>query len=430
MILGHPARAALAACLACLAWGGAVAAPLANVLLKNGIIFTQSARSTLDTGDVLITDGKVAAIGRSLTAPPGIDVIDLKGRPVTPAFFGGLSFLGVQEIGLESASDDTTLRLGQMRPEFEPALAFNPDSVPVGVARADGVGFSVIVPGAEAGQKGAPGSSILTGLASVATLDGRTPRAPVGLAVTLGEGGAALAGSSRAAAFMLLSQALEEARSPQHLGSLEPGRLLTPAGGRVLAGYIGTQKPLLFFADRASDIRAIVDFCERQELRAVIVGGAEAWRVAPLLARARVPVALDPFDSLPESFDGIGTTLENAARLNAAGVTITFSLRSLAPFDVRKLRQGAGNAVAHGLPWKVALAALTNTPARLFGADGEFGTIEVGKPANLVVWSGDPLEVTSVAEASWLDGRRQTARSRQTELRDRYLPKVLSGTAR
>ena len=138
---------------------------------------------------------------------------------------------------------------------------------------------------------------------------------------------------------------------------------------------------------------------------------------------------LDPFDDLPESFDRIGATLENAARLQAAGVEIVFSLRGETPHDVRKLRQAAGNAVAHGLAWDAALAAVTRTPAELFGAR-EFGVLAAGMPANLVVWSGDPLEVTSLVTAEWLDGRPQSLATRQTALRERYYEKLKSGTAR
>jgi imidazolonepropionase-like amidohydrolase len=185
-----------------------------------------------------------------------------------------------------------------------------------------------------------------------------------------------------------------------------------------------------FAVDRAADIRAVVEFADKEKLKAVIFGGAEAWRVAPLLAHAQVPVVLNPLDDLPEQFDQIGATLENAKRLNAAGVAVAFSLRQPAPHDIRKLRQAAGNAVAHGLPWDAALAALTSVPAKVFRAAGEFGSLEVGRPANLVVWSGDPLEVTSLVDAEWLDGQRQSLRTRQTELRDRYLAKVRAGAAR
>lgn len=399
------------------------------VLLTHGVIHTEAVNGTLTDGDVLIVGGRIAQIGKGLVAPEGATVLELHGRPVTPALFGGINHLGVIEVSQESVTDDSTLKLGQMRPEFEPALAFNPDSIPVQVARAEGIGFAVIEPGAEAGHKGAPGSSVIAGLASVVRLDGRTPRAASALTVLVGQDAARLAGESRAAAWMLLSQALAEARGPAAPQSTEQ-RLLTPAGRRVLKGFAVEQKPLLIEADRTADIRAAVEFAHREKLRIVIHGGTEAWRVAALLKRADVAVVLDPFNDLPDSFDQLGATLENAARLHAGGVTIAFSLSSSEPHDIRKVRQAAGIAVAHGLPWATALSAITSTPARIFRAASEFGTIEPGRMANLVVWSGDPLEVTSLVDAAWLNGERESLRSRQTELRDRYLAKVRAGNAR
>ena len=409
---------------------GASPAALAEtaVLLKNGLIHTESTRGSLKDASVLIVGGRITAVGPGLTAPEGATVIDLHGRPVTPALFGGVGSLGVAEVSEEGTTIDSVLKLGQMRPEFDPSLAFNPDSIPVTVSRADGIGFALVIPAAEAGRHGAAGSSSVTGQASVARLDGRAPMAPVALSVVLAEGGA-LAGDSRAAVYMLLGQALEEARNPAAATSTD-AHLLTAAGRRILKSVITEQRPLLVAADRASDIRTALEFAAREKLKVIIQGGAEAWRVAPLLKRADVAVVLDPLDDLPASFDSIGATLENAARLHAAGVTIAFSLRDADPHNIRKLRNAAGVAVAHGLPWDAALSAITSTPARLFHASAEFGSIEVGKPANLVVWSGDPLEVTSLADAAWFDGTRATLRSRQTELRDRYLAKVRAGTAR
>ena len=399
-----------------------------SVLLKNGLIHTESTRGSLKDSSVLIVAGRVAAVGPGLAAPEGATVIDLHGRPVTPALFGGVGFLGVQEVSEENSTIDAVLKLGQMRPEFDPSLAFNPDSIPVTVSRADGIGFALVIPGAETGRHGASGSSSVTGQASIVRLDGRAPLPPVALSVVLGDG-AALSGDSRAAVYMLLGQALEEARNPAAATSTD-AHLLTPAGRRVLKSVATEQRPLLIAADRASDIRTAIEFATREKLKVIIQGGAEAWRVAPLLKRADVPVVLDPLDDLPASFDSIGATLENAARLHSAGVTIAFSLRDSDPHNIRKLRNAAGVAVAHGLPWDAALSAITSTPARLFHASAEFGSIEVGKPANLVIWSGDPLEVTSLADAAWLDGTRATLRSRQTALRDRYLAKVRAGAAR
>jgi len=133
-------------------------------------------------------------------------------------------------------------------------------------------------------------------------------------------------------------------------------------------------------------------------------------------------VILDPLVDLPDSFDQIGATLENAARLHAAGVRIAFTNLNDGTHNARKVRQAAGVAVAHGLPFEAALAALTANPAEIFGLGAQFGRIAPGYVADLVLWSGDPLEVTSVAEQVWIDGRAQSMRSRQTELRDRYRP--------
>ncbi len=162
----------------------------------------------------------------------------------------------------------------------------------------------------------------------------------------------------------------------------------------------------------------------------VLTGAAEAWRVAPELARAGATVLVDPFTDLPENFDAVGATLENAARLARAGVTVGFSLNDHEPHNIRKIRQGAGLAVANGLPWDAALAALTRVPAEAFGVGDRVGSIAVGRPADLVLWSGDPLEVTSAPERVWIDGALQPDRSRQTELRDRYLDRLKRGEAR
>jgi hypothetical protein len=245
-----------------------------------------------------------------------------------------------------------------------------------------------------------------------------------------GGGGAnSLSGGSRAAQFMLLSQAIAEVREPKLLLANDQ-RLLTPAGRETLRGYLGGGKPVVFDVIRASDIRQVIAFGKGEHLRVAVRGAAEAWRVAGELAAAGVPVILDPLDDLPESFDKVGATLANAALLQRAGVKIVFSFEDPEPHNMRKLRQGAGVAVAHGLPWEAALAALTRNPAQLFGVSDRNGSIERGHPADLVLWSGDPLEVTTLADAVFIQGVAQPMRSRQTELRDRYLPKLRAHAAR
>ena len=422
-----PIKTLLCAALALVALPAA-AAPGA-ILIKNATVHTVSAAGVLEHTDLLISDGKIADLGHDLKAPAGAEVIEADGKPVTPGLFGGLSHLGIEEIGLEASVDDYSLKLGSMRPEFDVTAAFNPESVVLGVGRMGGITFAVISATAEPGSKGAPGGTIIAGQGSVAQLDGTIDPKTHALFVDVGGDANVLSGGSRAAQFMLLEQAIGEVRSPK---SLLPNdqRLLTPAGRQAVQEYLSGAGPVVFDVDRASDILQVIALAKREKLRAVIKGGTEAWRVASELAAAHIPVVLNPLDDLPSSFDGVGATLENAAKLNRAGVKIAFSLDDPQPHNIRKVRQTAGIAVAHGLPWEAGLAAMTSNPAEIFGVASRNGSIARGRPADLVLWSGDPLEVSTLAQRVFIEGQSQPMQSRQTLLRDRYLEKLRAHAAR
>jgi imidazolonepropionase-like amidohydrolase len=189
----------------------------------------------------------------------------------------------------------------------------------------------------------------------------------------------------------------------------------------ALGPVIQGKEPLIVHADRASDIREAIQYMRDNHLRMVLLGGDEAWEVASDLVSAQVPVILDAEDNLPQNFADIGATLKNAARLDKAGVLVTFMPQSDDPAQyARTLPQIAGNAVANGMPWDHALAAITRNPALVWGIADRYGTLETGKDADVVIWDGDPLEVTSAPTAVFIKGERIPMVSRQTELRDRY----------
>jgi imidazolonepropionase-like amidohydrolase len=194
---------------------------------------------------------------------------------------------------------------------------------------------------------------------------------------------------------------------------------LTVNGRAALAQYVGKGN-VLFHVDRASDILQVLDFSQRQQINPIIVGGAEAWKVADQLAESGVPVLLNALANLPGNFDQLGARLDNAAILHEAGVTISFHIGE--SNSDTTMRQLAGNAVANGLPWEAALAALTSNPAMIFGLTGDIGSLEEDGVADLVIWSDDPLEVTSAADQVIISGQIIPMVSRQTLLRDRYLP--------
>ena len=389
------------------------------LLIRNATVHTATDRGTLQATDVLVRNGRIRAIGSGLDAG-GARVVEANGQPLTPTLFGGITGIGIEEVSGEEATTDNRLALGAnahemtVRPEFAVTLAYNPDSLLLPVARVEGIGFTLLSAGSGAG------GSIIGGQGAVMRLDGGDqPAGPKLLFVDLGSRSAGLSGGSRAAQWMLLDQLVDEARGRIDAGS--HAALLTPAGRDTLRRHLDGDRPLVVAVDRAADIRQLLRWSKKHGVSVAIRGGGEAWRVAGELAAAKVPVFVDPLDNLPSNFDRIHASLRSAAVLRAAGVEVGFSQAGDASHNARKLRQLAGNAVAHGLPWEDGLAGLTRVPARSFGVERETGTISPGLRADLVLWDGDPLDVASLPSQVWFDGRAIDLRSRQTELRDRYL---------
>jgi hypothetical protein len=396
------------------------AAHAQDVLIRNATVHTATSQGTLQNSDVLVSGGVIRAVGKGLAATTNAQVIDAQGRPLTPTLFGGITEIGLEEVSGEKATVDASVGLGAgskemtVRPEFDVTLAYNPDSMLVPVERIEGIGWTLL------GANTTEGGSIIGGQGGLVRLDGSPdPIGPRVLFVNLGSDAAGLSGNSRAAQWMLLDQLIDEVRGriPQD----SHAALLTPAGRATLAKYLDGGGRVVVSVHRAADIRQLLRWSAKHNVRVAISGGSEAWKLAPQLAAAKVPVFVNPLANLPANFDEINATMENAARLRAAGVAVSFAQDGDASHNARKIRQLAGNAVANGLPWEDGLAGLTRVPAETFGVADRLGSIAVGKRADLVLWSGDPLEVSAVAMQVWLDGRAIPMRSRQTELRDRYL---------
>ena len=191
---------------------------------------------------------------------------------------------------------------------------------------------------------------------------------------------------------------------------------------QALQSVLSGRTPLLVNVNRANDIDTIVGIADEYNIGLIIYGGAEAWMVAEKLANAQVPVILDSKANLPSTFDALNSRLESPALLVAAGVDISFAGDwQSETYVARNIAQSAGNAVANGLPWIDALEAITIAPAVMYGVDDQFGSIEPGKEADLIVWSADPLELTSNPEQVMIRGNLVSLENRQTLLRDRYL---------
>lgn len=396
-----------------------------TVALTGARIHTAGPDGVIEDGTVILQGGRIAALGAGLAPPGDARVIDVSGKVVTPGLYDAHGFIGIVEVSLEPSSVDRQHVDTRYSAGFEVADAVNPRSVLIPINRIEGVTRAVVTPAVADPPEGQARSPV-AGLGSVIHLGGAEDfvvARNAALYVNLGEAGAAAAGGSRSMALLRFREALEDARDvAAHRRAWEDGARRAYSVSRpdleALAATLRTGRPVVVTVHRASDIEAALRLAEEFGLRLVVSGGSEAWLVAERLAAAEVPVILNPLENLPRRFEMLGATLENAARLHAAGVTVAFA--TFASHNARNMRQAAGNAVAHGLPWDAALAALTVNPASIFGEAERSGSLAVGKDADLVVWDGDPLEITTAAERVFIRGRDIPMVSRHTLLRDRY----------
>lgn len=410
-------------------WGVALALtssvlPAETVAITGGRVVTLGPAGTIEGGTILIQDGKIRAVGRDVSIPAGARRIDAAGKIVTPGFMDSLARLGIVEIGAVEETVDTRTEDDQITAAFNVADAINPHSMLMATNRVEGLTRAVIAP--------APGSSLIAGQGAVIHLGGSNDfllRSPAAMFAVLGSAGRRFGGGSRAAALLLLREVLHDAREyARDTKSYEQGERRELAVSRLdleaLQPVLKGEMPLVVSVNRASDVQATLRMAKEEKLKLILAACAECWVVAEEIAAAKVPVLITPLNNLPDDFDRIGSTLENAARLHRAGVTLAFM--SASAHEAYSIRQQAGNAVSYGLPWEAALAALTAVPARLWGISGSYGTLEPGKDADVVVWTGDPLEVTQWPEAVFIRGTQMPMTSRQMELRDRY--KDVGGT--
>ncbi len=409
--------------LSVLLFAAMLAAPAAaeTVLIRDGRVVTNGAAGIITGGDVLMVDGRIAAIGADIAAPRGARIVEAQGRYVTPGAFAAMSEIGLSEISGSGAPNDADVEGELVAAAADAGRAFNPEVTAVAVTRMEGVTRAAIAPSQTATMFGGRGALV--------SLDGGADsvfRQSAFMVVELGETGATRTGSSRAALWPVFEAALRDAREyPGRYRSGQGGAVLNEIDAQALAPFARGQGMLLVHVESAADIRRIITFKQANpNLRFAIHGGAEAWQVAAELARANIPVLIDPLANLPDRMERLSARLDNAVLLNQAGVRFAIAPApgSGDAHQARLALQLAGNAVANGLPWEAAFAAVSRGPADIFGVGDRLGRLERGYLADVVIWDGDPLQVTSAPTAVFIEGRQQPLASRQTRLRDRYNP--------
>lgn len=390
-----------------------------DYFISDAKLVTNTSEAIVEKADIIIRNGKIVQIGTDLVAPANTEMIKADGRWVTPGLIAPFSRLGLMDIGGEDVTNDTSSGSSKTSVSELASDSFNPKSVFIANTRRLGVTHAVISPSAA-------GDSIFGGTGAVVNLSGdydSVEKPAAFVFVQLGEGGTNRAGGSRAAALQQLRAALDDAGAyPGRFKSPEDGDALNRQDASALFKASRGQMPLMISANRGIDMLNIIKLKkDYRSLDIIIHGAAEGWKVADELAAANVKVMVDPHDNLPSSFDSVEARLDNVVLLDKAGVD--YVITNTSALGIQRpatLAQHAGNAVGNGLEWSKAFAAITSTPAKWFGLGG--GSVARGEDATLVVWDGDPLDVTSAPTDMLIEGERQSLESRQTALRDRYNP--------
>ena len=398
---------------------GAMSLSAGELLIQN----VRLVETNFQSGEVIdlrIVNGIITQIGVDLVAGADAAIYDGESRAVTPGFIDSGTTIGLAEVRGLGVSHDGEQADDDMTAGFQVYLALNEDSSLIPIASNDGITRGLIVP--EAGDSNYAGQSALVRFKrGSAFLQEKT----MAQHLYLREGDRRRAGGSRSSALGAALEALAESarydRQPRAFNTSKNRPFNLDESDLIALSAVRSGKtPLVVHVDRAADIiKVVTAFRSYPDLRLILASAAEAWKVAPLLKAENIPVLINVMENLPQNFDRLGARLDQATLLANAGVS--FAFLSGSPYsETRSLSQAAGIAVAQGLTWQQAIAAVTSTPAAIWGLTG-LGRIEPGAIADVVIWDGDPLEVTSAPVAVLIDGDWVDLETRQDVLAKRYV---------
>lgn len=418
---------------------GASAARAQESLAIRGATLLTVTHGVIENGTIVVEGGKITAVGPDARIPEGARVIDGRGKFVMPGMFDAGDYLGLIEIPAEQITDDTTEYNDPIHPELRVLDALNPQSEVIRVTRAEGITLALSTP-AE--------GNLIAGQSAVIRLDGGTVddmvvESPAALEINLGEPSKMLYGpkgkapETRMGQMALLRQEFlkaqhyrqeHEAAAKHATEKPESKEAAKPAAPpatdlkmEVLLEALDGKLPVVIRADRLSDIEMALRLADEFHLRVILSEGTSAWRLAPLLAQKNIPVIVGPVLEAPESLEAADVRLDNAAKLVEAGVPIAF--RTGTSGEARDLPFAVEYAIGYGLTPEAALAATTLNPARFFGLDSRYGSLDTGKQANLIVLDGMPFKVKTHVTAEIINGKVVDLSNHQTELFEFYKKK-------
>ena len=395
-----------------------------TIAITGGKVIIGDGSAPIEGGTVVVRDGSVVSAGAGVSVPAGARMIDASGKWVTPGVFAGFSRIGLSEVDAVNGTNDKSGGKSGFSAGIDIAPAIDPFRTPFAVNRSAGVTRAVVAPDA--------GDNMFAGQGAIADLgvDASPITKPRAFQFAeFGEAGAGLTGGSRAGTFATFRAMLREAQEYSANKSNFDDELLRAEDARALLPVLRGDTRLLIHVEGANDMLNLIALGkEFADIKMVFVGASEGWRVAPQLVQAGIPVIASALNDLPASFEMAGATQSNIGRMKDAGVKVAIGM--INDRDSHQLRystQYAGNLVslqrvpgATGLSWDEAFATISSVPADIMGVGDRLGSLKTGKAADVVVWDGDPLELSSAPVVVIIDGVEQPLGNRQQRLRDRY----------
>jgi imidazolonepropionase-like amidohydrolase len=385
-----------------------------TILIQNATIVPVEG-ATLQKGDLLIEHGKIAAVESEIPVPEGATVIDASEMFVYPGFIDGYTHLGLSEIAAIASTVDVR-EMGRENPELKVAWAVNPHSVHFKTSRINGTTSALV----------APSGGTFPGISALLKMHGwtfdemlvkeeatsfinfpMTPRPPRGARI----------GPQREAKVDVTSRLVEKIR--EYLNEARHYLLLKRLAAKdpevempdlnpkyeALAPVLDGTLPVIISVEKAKDIELAIQFVQEEKIKAIFRGCAQGFKVSGKIKEAGIPVIIDDLYTGPsEPEDGYDAPFRNVVELAEAGVMICFS-SGVDPAISKDLAYHAARAVAFGLDWNEAIKALTINPAKIFGIDDRVGSIKVGKDADILICTGDPLDLRSEVKHLFIDGK-------------------------
>lgn len=397
------------------------------IMLKGGTLFTISG-PVLENNDLLLENGRITQIGPNLTPPDNTEVIDVTGKHVYPGLIAAGTSLGLVEIGAVHATSDSR-EVGRVNPDVQSIIAYNPDSEVIPTVRSNGIAYAQIV----------PSGSILRGGSCLLNLDAWTredaaEKHDVGIhlswpsvAVSTGWWVSQTPEEQKkemAESRVRLKEIFDDARAYCDAKQANPALDVDSRWQSMMPVIYGEMR-LFVHAGDYRQIEQAIDFAREQNIKIVIVGGREAWKITDLLVANDIPVIYGNSHGLPMRHDDdYDMAFKIPGLLAEAGVN--FCLGSFSATGVRNLPFDAGQAVAYGLDKAAALRSITLSAAEIMGVEADLGSLEVGKKASVIVSDGDILDhLTHNVTHMFIEGRQIDLNNKQKELWHKYSVKKL-----